>query len=377
MNRNNFTNSQLEVLLKDIDNICVSIIAPTYRMSPDRRTNAVALEKLVKEAKDRLGSKYPAAAVSPLVENIDDLFGQIDFLHTTAGVGIFVSPSVKALIHFFFPVTAKVVIGDSFEIRDLLYNSYYDIHYRVLMLSQKEARLFNGRLNTLTEVTDDHFPQQNTAVYEYNKPTRGSSYVGHSNLKEFEKDKSAMEAIRLKHFFRESDKLLSNYLAPDTPLIIMGDNKDQVFYNEVTSHLENIICHIPGNYTMHNETELGALTWNAMRSYLDNAKEKLVRNFIEAQGKGRGITGIEDIWKAVTAGNCLQLLVEKDFALPGFIISDADYELHIDPPAKPHQVIPDSVNRLIQMVLEKNAEVVMLENDVLKDYNRLALITRY
>lgn len=377
MNRNNFINSDLEVLLKDVNNICVSIIGPTYRTSPDRRTNATALEKLVQEAKDQLNSKYPAAAVSPLIESIDELYEQIDFLHNTEGVGIFVSPSVKALIHFLFPVSAKVTVGDSFEIRDLIYNSYYDIHFRVLMLSQKEARLFNGRLNTLTEITDGHFPKQNTAAYEYNKPSRGSSYVGHSNVKEFEKDKGAMEAIRLKSFFREADKLLSNYLAPGTPLILMGDNKDLILFNEITAHKENIACHIPGNYTTNNETELGALAWKAMKLFLENGKEKLIRNFAELQGKGRGIAGIQNIWQAVMEGNCLQLLVEKDLVIPGFIVGDSNYFLHLTPPEEPHQVIHDSVGRLIQMVLEKNGEVIMLENDVLKDYNRLALITRY
>jgi hypothetical protein len=122
---------------------------------------------------------------------------------------------------------------------------------------------------------------------------------------------------------------------------------------------------------------LGALTWKAMKLFLDNSKEKLIRDFQEITGEGRGITGIQNIWKAVTEGNCLKLLVEKDFSVPGYITNGADYELHLYPPVKSHQIIPDAVNRLIEMVLEKNGEVIMMENDVLQDYNRLALITRY
>jgi hypothetical protein len=377
MSKHNLKTDNLAVLLKEKSNICISIIAPTYRISPDRRTNAAQLEKVIKQAKDQLQNKYTDAVITPLKQAIDDLFGQIDFMHNSAGIGLFVSPTIKTLIHFFFPVREKVIIGDSFEIRELIYDSFYNIPYSVLMLSQKEARLFDGLLNMLTEVTDGQFPKKNTATYEYSKPTRGSSYVGHAFVKEFEKDKSVLEEIRLKSFLHETDEFLNQYVRIETPLIITGEAKDLSYFNILTTHIKNIACQIPGNYSTYNNTELGALTWKAMKLFLDNSKEKLVRDFKEITGEGRGITDIQNIWKAVREGNCFKLLVEKDFSVPGYIINEADYELHLYPPVKPHQIIPDAVNRLIEMVLEKNGEVIMMENDALQDYNRLALITRY
>jgi hypothetical protein len=376
MKKNTLSNDLL-TLQNEKSNICISIIMPTHRLSPDRRTDPVQLEKTIQQAKLLLQNKYDNTTISPLVKAIDDWYEQIDFTHNTAGIGLFISKNVKGLIHFFFPVRERVMIDQSFDVRDLLYESYYDIPYVVLMVSQKEARLFNARLNNLTEITDTHFPKKNEAEYEYNRPTRGSSYVGHAFLKDFEKDKSVTKEIRLKSFFRETDELLKSYPTNGLPLIVTGENKDLVCFGQVTTHWQDIACNIPGNYKTFNEHELGALTWKAMNLFLDNKKEKLVRDFKEKTGEGLGITGIENIWKAVQEGRGYKLLVEKDYSLPGYLANNNEYDLQLQPPTQPHRLVPDVVNRLIEMVQEKNGEVIMVENDVLQDVKRLALITRY
>jgi hypothetical protein len=278
MNRN-IVADDLRVLRNEKSDICVSIIMPTHRTSPGRRSDPVQLEKTIRQAKLQLQDKYNDTVIASHLQAIDYLYEQIDFMHNGAGIGLFVSQNVKKLIHFFFPVKERVTIGDSFDVRDLLYELYYDIPYLVLMVSQKEARLFNGRLNNVTEVTDGHFPKKNDAEYEYNRPSRGSFYVGHSFVKEFEKDKSISEEIRLKAFFREADELLNSYLNNGVPLIVTGENKDQVYFSEETRHVQNIACNIPGNYSTFNEHDLGTLTWKAMKLFLDNKKEKLVRDF--------------------------------------------------------------------------------------------------
>jgi hypothetical protein len=84
------------------------------------------------------------------------------------------------------------------------------------------------------------------------------------------------------------------------------------------------------------------------------------------------VTGVENIWKAVQEGRAYKLLVEKDFSIP-----HDDYNLHIFPFKQPNHLVPDVVNRLIEMVLAKNGEVIMIENDVLQDHKRMALFTRY
>jgi hypothetical protein len=352
---------------------------PTHRLSPERRTDPEQLEKTLQAVKTHLIDKYDKTAITPLIQAIDELYAQIDFMHNAEGIGLFVSSNVKRLIRFFFPVMERVMIAQSFDTRDLLYESYYDIPYVVLLLSQKEAKLFNARLNILTAITDTHFPKKNEieTSYEYSRPSRGSSYVGNSFLKDFEKDKSINEEIRLRSFFRETDKLLNSYQNTGTPLVVTGEKKDLAYFKQVTTHEHDIACNIQGNYMTFNEHELGALTWKAMKLFLDSSKEKLVRDFKEKIGEGTGLTDIENIWEAALEGRGYTLLVEKDYTLAGYVINNEDYKLHLYPPTQPHRLVPDVTNRLIDVVLEKNGKVVMLDNDALEDFNRVALITRY
>ena len=53
------------------------------------------------------------------------------------------------------------------------------------------------------------------------------------------------------------------------------------------------------------------------------------------------------------------------------------YCLYLRPPQKPHKVLADAVDDVIEMVLEKNGQIFFVDNGMLKDYQRVALITRY
>lgn len=367
----------LAILQKEKGDICITVISPTHRPSPEKRIDKVHLEGAIQRAKDYLQNQYNGKNINSHMEALDELYRNIDFNDNTEGIGLFVSAGIKKLVQFSFPVKEKVIIGNSFEIRDLLYEAYYNRPYDVLLLSEKEAKLFNGRLNTLTEITDDHFPQNNTAEYEYNKAARGSSYGGYAFVKEVEKDKSIMEEIRFENFFRQIDALLTGYLINQTPLIVVSAGKNLAHFRKITQHDKNIVSYISGNYFLSAANELGELSWNEMKVHLDNDKENLIRDLNEKIGEGLGITGIQDIWKAAKEGRGFKLLVEKDFSLPGFIINEEEYHLYLHPPKVAHHVLADAVNELIEIVLEKKGEVVMVENDRLKDHARIALITRY
>lgn len=378
MNKNTWR-EDLASLAIERDEICISIIMPGHFLSPDRRTEPSQLETKFKEVKSYLSDKYNNDIVSPLMTDMKALYEQIDFTRNTAGIGLFVSKNVKKLVHFFFPVKERFVIARSFDLRDLLYESYYNIPYVVLMLSQKEARLFNAHLDILSEVTGDHFPKKNEAVYEYARPSRGNSYVGQSNLKEFEKDKSVTEEIRLKSFFRETDEVLDSYLDLDTPLIVIGDQKELAWFRQVTTHEHNIACNIPGNYMRNNEHELSLLTWKAMKLFYKKNKEKLINEFREMKRTTRGIPGveIENIWRAVHEGRGYKLLVEKDLTFTGYVSNDDENELYRSTPKHPNHEVADVINRLIEVMLEKNGEVIIMDNGMLKEFMGLALITRY
>lgn len=376
MTTNKFLEKDLSLLKAEKGKICVSIIVPAHRLSPERRADKPELKKAIEKAGQLLLYKYSKNETEPLLKAVDELYKTIDFTHNPDGFGLYVSPNVRLLVQFPFPVEEKVMVGDNFELRDLLFMVNYANPYFVLLLTEQGGRLLEGRWNNLLEIKDNNFPMEYEDDYAYAKPAHSSSYAGYSHVKDFEKDKSQMEAIRLRDFFRKLDKTLDDYLIKGHPLIIFGVEKELSLFNGVSSHNQSIIDKIAGSYNYDNEKQLSDLAWPAMRTHLENECKKLVKEFEEKIGEGLGVTGIQDIWSAVQEGKAFKLLVEKDYRTPGFL-TENKYHLYIRPPKKRHKVLPDAVDDIIENVMEKNGHVFFVDNGMLKDYNRMVLITRY
>jgi hypothetical protein len=366
----------LLALQNEKGNICASVVVPVHRLSHERRVDKLGVKRAVEKAGQLLRYKYPEKQTAPLLKALDELYKTIDFKQNPDGIGLYVSATLKLAVQFPFPVEEKIMAGNNFEIRDLLYKINYAAPYYMLILTEKGARFFEGREYNLTEIKDNHFPVEYEDDYAYSKPSRSSSYAGHSHVKIYEKDKSEMEAIRFRNFFKKVDKLLDKYLVRDMPLVLLGVEKELALFTGVSSHTKKIAAKIAGSYNYENEKELTDRVWPAIRSYLENGWAKLVKEFQEKIGEGLGISGIQDIWNAVQEGKAFKLLVEKDYRSPGFL-TENEYQLYLRPPKKPHKILADAVDDLIEAVLEKKGHVFFVDNGMLKDYQRMALITRY
>lgn len=368
---------ELLAMQKEKGKICVSIIVPTHRLSPERRVDKLEVERAINNAKELLKYRYTVSDITPLLQAIDELYEGIDFIHNSDGVGLYISPNIKLAVQYPFPVEEKVMVEDNFELRDLLYKMNYANPYFVLLLTQKGVRLFESTWDDLNEIKDNNFPKEYVEEYLYNPPSRATSYAGHAQLQSVEKDKSMLEEIRFKDFFRHADELLNDYLVGNTPLILLGVEKELSWFENISAHKKHIIDKIAGSYNYSNQTQLADITWPAMRLHLDNERVQLIKEFTEKMGEHLGISGIQEVWQAAKEGKAFKLLVEKDFRRPGFVNKDDEYRLHLHPPQKLHRVLADAVDDIIEMVLEKNGHVFFTDNDMLKDYQRIALITRY
>lgn len=358
------------------DEVCISITVPLSEHTPTGKEHRIVLQKILVAVREYVIKNYGEQIANTLLLSLEELIESVNTGIHAKGIGLFVSRQVKKAVLFFFPVRENVTISNTFEIRDILYQQYYSSPYVVLHLTEKEVRLFNGILAALTEVHDDKFPFKHADDYEYNRPSRGSSYVGEAFVKEFEQDKSRMEQIRYAQFLKEVDKTLSDYLAPETKLVVCGVESDVSSFKKHTRHSSSIIGTVKGNYTHMPIHELALAAWNAVKEFKDRQKDKTIAE-LEEFGKGRLITGLDIAWKAAMEGRAYQLFIEKDYVHPGFLNHDDDVHLHLIPPAILHRILPDATDDLMQMVLNKNGEVIIVENSKLSPYQRMVLITRY
>ncbi|MBA3705290.1 MAG: hypothetical protein H0W84_05155 [Bacteroidetes bacterium] len=136
-------NTAFNELLAESGVPCISMIIPTYRLSPERAQNPIILSDAVERTKD-FWDKYVSGASDKkiLVQRLDNLIKEIDFNHTLDGIGIYVSLRISKIIDFPFSVKEKIKIGNSFDIRDLLYDLHTIINYKVLSITKKNIKLF-------------------------------------------------------------------------------------------------------------------------------------------------------------------------------------------------------------------------------------------
>lgn len=367
---------ELALLQNERGTNCISIIVPTHKLSPERRTDILQTEKIVQKAKEYVLDHYTTEEAQILVQSIDQLYQQIDFTHNAEGLGLFVSKTVKQIIQFHFPVKERIAIGNSFEIRDILYEVYYQKTYFLLSLVEKGARLYQGNIAVLHEIKNHHFPLRNIDQFEYNPSARGSSYTGHAFNKQFERDKSQMEEMRYDQFLKTVDDGLKSYLINHTPLIVAGPTEDVAAFKKINSH-QKIIGEISGNQFHRPLPELALSAWEVMKSFLNHEKENQIKELYEKVEEGQGKTGLAAIWSATQEGKGYKLLVEKDYTQPGFLAEGDPCHLHLKPPKEKHEILPDAVNILMQTVLEKKGEVIIVENGRIENYGRIGLITRY
>jgi len=370
------SNPDFTRIYNETGKICVSIILPTHKLSPERQTDKVTVSKAIEKARKLLHENFGVYHLEPIVQSMNDLFNEIDFDHNEEGLGLFVSETNRLMVKFPFPVSEKVIIGNHFEIRDLLIAEKYNTPYLVLIINEQVVKLFRGEMDRLLEVKDDHFPAGYTDDYEYNPPTKASFHSGSSVVEQFEKDKSAQQAIHFKNFLQKTDKKLAPYLAKNMEIMVMAPKKELAWFNSVTSHFEKIITSIHGNFQHDSLTEIANLCWKEMKKHLDKTSLMEFEQFREKIGQKHAVFGVDEVWKSAKEGNALKLLVEKDFMFTGYT-DEQEYELHGSPAGKNDKVLPDAVDELIRIVLDKNGGVCFTENDQLKDFNRIALITRY
>ncbi|WP_343693597.1 hypothetical protein [Chitinophaga sp.] len=367
----------LDVLQHEKSDICISIIIPLQHDFADQNTAHVDAENCIRIVQNRLLEKYDAATVDPYLQNLEDLYQQLATASHMQGAGLFVSANVKKLWYYHFPVRTSVTIDRVFNIRQIIYEYNHNIPYAVLLLSEKEVRCFHAALTVLTEIKDNVFPLQFNPDHTYPFPASDQSNAEENVLQRFEKDKSATEEIRLTSFYREASSRLPLYIPQDTPLVIIGAVPDLGCFRKVAKGAFNIAEEIHGNYMHYNLSKLGVLTWKHMQEYIGNSRRAIIAHLQEQYGKRLTITGGLNIWRAVMDDRGLRLLVEKDYMLPGFFADNNSDDPQFTTFQHLHHMTPDMINLIIYLVLKKDGEVMIVENEELKDFNRLVLIARY
>lgn len=369
-------NEDLKALAAEKGYPCVSLIYPLQDLSADRKSDKLNIEESIKRISQQIKEQYNNKA-EELISTLNRLYNEIDWSRNHEGIGLYASDKIGYGTTFPFTVTRKVVVDEHFELSNLLNKAQCTFNYFVLHLDEKQARLFSGSLKEVHEIINTDFPLAYINDYEYMPPSRSTSFAGNAHEKGFEKDKPTIDKMRYDAYLHKTDELLDQYLKDNKEVILCGVKRSTSAFMNRSSHDKNIIGMINGNYDWINNNDLSAMVWPAINDYIKELSLEEISQFEEKIGEGLFEEGIINVWEAIVDGRGMTLLLEKDYTITGYLSRQSPYRLLLKTPDEPHTILQNACNNLLHMALEKDCNIMLVENGLLRKHQKIALITRY
>ena len=358
--------SDVEFLQSIHSDRAVSILMPTHRRAPENRQNPIRLKQLVSQTINLLMTSRPRHEVEPLFSQFEKLTREIDYRKMLDGLALFVSRDLARHFHLPFAVTERIVVDDTFAVRDLVIALNHSPRYWVLVLGKKSTRLFEGWLDTLIPMDTHGFPMtyQETAT---DKPLP----VGYGI------EKSKHREDRDRHFFREVDVALSQVTKLEQlPLILVGLERWLSVFKHITNHTALITGVLPGNHTRTSPQELARLVAPIIQTHLAKQQQAALEELGTAVGAGRCVSGLEASQQKAREIYGATLLVEKNGWNPKLTQLHRETLAHTDTTVAT-LCAGGPIDDLIEMVLARKGRTIFLEKGMLQAYQGVAMILPY
>jgi hypothetical protein len=345
---------------------CLTITMPTHRTSPDNRQDPIRVKNLVTEATNRLLGEFSKREVAPILDRLETLVAAIDYRHTLDGLVLAVNRDMAREYVLPFELSERVVVDDSFFIRDLVHAYNRTRRYWVLALSEQLTRLYLATREHLEEVTMGGFPMHLTG------PGADAPLPGGPGV-----NKSRYRDERHRQFFRTVDRALDPFMTEDPlPLTLAGVGRHQAFFREVSSYRNEILATLDGNYDHLTAHDLGRLIWPVVREAFVDRRRAVLDQLETAAGQHRAASTLGEVWRHARLGRGALLIVEEGYHEPARITDVGLLDLQVGDPKAPG-VLDDAVDEVMTTVLTKGGRVVFVEDGELAVHGRIALILRY
>ena len=344
----------------------ISIIMPFEPKISLKADLEYRLKMVVGKVEKELMNNYPSEKALPVMNRLKELTGQINYNTHKKSIAIFLSPMVEKVFYLDIPVEEKIIIDESFEIRDLVCQKKQDVQYLVLMLSAKRSIMFLANGSEMKLVKSNVANEATHA--EKGIPERVANFSDPEERAEMLLDKF------LHHMDGDLTLMLKAY---PLPVFVMGAERVLGHYKKLTKHEQDITAFIYGNYEDLPEPEIFKIVQPHVSDWRQVKQVDLLHQLEKAMGAKKMAYGIEEVWQAATHKNCRLLLVERNFMYPARQGAEPGIIYNEETPTNYPFYIKDAVDDVIQKVLENGGDVEFTDDGLLKDYERIALIQYY
>jgi hypothetical protein len=367
--KNQNISPELKELITEKNGACVSMIIPLDELPSHFKINEIVTKQAYEKLEEQLQASVDPDTGEFLKNKLTSLKNQVSRNAGIKGIGIFLSEKISTIMTFPFEVKEKIIVSNSFEIRDMVQNEHYLKEYCVMSITKEKISLYKGFGGRLIEVNDKNFPIESVAA-EYEIPAVKNQVNDASQA--MQRHMSTTTQSKAEAYNIISKKLL-DYVDQKKPLILAGAEKEVAEAEHLLTHI-NVAGKVHGSYDDYNFNELEDKAWESFLVHIKKNERELLHTINETAPHLLS-SGIQTVWLDAKMGKGKLLVVEKDLAIPGYVEKD-EFALLLSPTAKSKK-IPDAVDDVVETVLEMNGKVIFVDNGLLKQHNGIVMIDRF
>lgn len=337
----------------------VSVLMSTTPAPTMTASDRARLHHLVDQAVDRLRrTVHGRGLASTAAAGLEELWGRVAAGPVEASIALFVSPGTTRALTLGVPVNDRAVVESSFVTRDLVYALQRTPRHLVLVLSSREARLFDAVNGALRSAHSTAFP------HRAQRARRG--IPGRPRL-------SAADAAE---FLRQVDRRLGTYRAlHPSPIVVVGPAPVLHTFTTSARNLHRLAGTVPGNHIGAPLDRLAEITKPILHAYLRSREEEALALLGNRSAQRRVASGMQRAWLASRTERPEMLAVEHGLFYPAILSADGHTlspTTELDDP----QAISDAVDELIEHVLIRGGWVAIVADGELAEHDGVALTLR-
>lgn len=344
----------------------VSILMPFEPKISLKTELTYALKIAVDEVRQKLLKDFPHEICMLMIQKLSGMVKNLDYDTSKKSIAIYASLVFEKVFYLDIAVEQKIIVDDSFEIRDLVYSKKQLHHYLLVLLSGKENRMYLVDATTFIRIEAD--VPESISAYENDPPQRVA------NFSDVSAHKQTLINKFLYHMDKELGKVLNNY---QLPVFVLGAKKILGHFKKVTKHSESVLDYVEGNYEEATLPQLAELLKPHVMAWQKIKQKDLLNQLETAANKNQLAVGIKAVWQEVMNKKGRLLVVESSYRYPAQHGSTPDTIDEITEPYNEFSFIRDAVDDAIEKILLNGGDVEFTNGDVLKEFNHIALIKYY
>lgn len=344
----------------------VSVIMPFEPKMGLKTEMAHALNMVADKVESEVIENFPDELSLLVMQKLRAIIKNLNFNTYKKSIAIFVSPIFEKILYLDINVEEKIIIDESFEIRDLVYSKKKIHKYLILQLSNKESHIYLGNSATFIKILSNRSDLGKKR--ENNLPEKVSNFSDTAGLRE----------IQMNKFLRQVDNGLDIILKSySLPLFVMGAERILGHFKKLTKHNGAVIDYIHGNYDGITMPVLRERIEPFIKNWKKVIQKDLLNQLEEAAGKQKLAIGMRDVWHEAMNKRGRLLLVEKNYMYAAERGGSDEIIYKALEPYNKFSYIKDAVDDVIEKVLENGGDVEFVDEGLLRDYKQIALIQFY